>query len=64
MDKEKIYENADSTLKVTTTEIFQEIVTRLNLNEGGERELKEVLMQLDQHIVTDDFREEEWERRE
>lgn len=50
-------------LKITTSQIFDEIAAVLSLSEGGERQLKEILMQLDQHIVIDDFKEEEWERR-
>lgn len=50
-------------LKVTTSEIFLEIESRFNLTECSGREMKEVLMQLDQHMVIDDFKESEWERR-
>lgn len=50
-------------LKITTSQIFDEIAVALNLSEGGERQLKEILMQLDQHIVIDDFKENELERR-
>lgn len=48
---------------ITTSQVFDEITAALNLSEGGERQLKEILMQLDQHTVIDDFEEEEWERR-
>lgn len=50
-------------LKITTSQIFDEIAVALNLCEGGEKQLKEILMQLDQHIVIDNFEEKEWERR-
>ena len=53
----------EKVLKITTTQIFWEIMAVFNLPENAERPLKELLMQLDQHMVIDDFEESEWERR-
>lgn len=55
--KERIGEKM---LTITTTEIFEEIAAIFDVDEGAERQLKGILMQLGEHIVIDDFKEEEW----
>lgn len=47
-------------LQITTSEIFEEIAAIVDLNEGAEKQLKGVLMQLGEHMVVDDLKEEEW----
>lgn len=47
-------------LQCTTSEIFEEIAAVVDLNEGAERRLKGVLMQLGEHVMVDDLKEEEW----
>lgn len=58
--KEKM---GEKTLKITTREIFWEITAVLSLEENEQRQLKEILMQLDQHFVIDDLEEKEWLRK-
>lgn len=55
--KERIGKNM---LQITTSEIFKEIAAIVDLNEGEEKQLKGVLMQLGEHMVLDDLKEEEW----
>lgn len=45
-------------LQITTSEIFEEIAAIVDLNEGAEKQLKGVLMQLGEHMVVDDLKEE------
>lgn len=47
-------------LQITTSEIFEEIAAIVDLNEGAEKQLKGVLMQLGEHMVANDLKEEEW----
>ncbi len=47
-------------LQITTTKIFEEIAAIVDLNEGTEKQLKGVLMQLGEHMVINDLKEEEW----
>ena len=58
MLKEK--RNDKNMLQCTTSEIFEEIAAVVDLNEGAERRLKGVLMQLGEHVMVDDLKEEEW----
>lgn len=47
-------------LQITTSEIFEEIAAIVDLNEGTEKQLKGVLMQLGEHMVINDLKEDEW----
>lgn len=47
-------------LQITTSEIFEEIAAIIELSETAEKKLKGVLMQLGEHMVVDDLKEEEW----
>lgn len=41
-------------LKITTTELFNELANRLNLSDGKEKHLEEVISQLDGHVIVKD----------